>query len=60
MNPVLEKSFLQGGPVKSSMLGRLLKLDNTVCPRSCDPFYVVSFYIKWVTTFLIYSNVIKY
>ena len=22
----------------------------TVCPRSSDPFYVVSYYIKWVTT----------
>ena len=23
---------------------------NTVCPRSSDPFYVVTCYIKWVTT----------
>ena len=22
----------------------------TVCPRSSDPFYIVSYYIKWVTT----------
>ena len=22
----------------------------TVCPRSNDPFYIVSYYIKWVTT----------
>ena len=22
-----------------------------VCPRSSDPFYVVTYYIKWVTTF---------
>ena len=24
----------------------------TVCPRSSDPFYVVTYYIKWVTTSL--------
>ena len=23
---------------------------GTVCPRSSDPFYVVTYYIKWVTT----------
>ena len=22
----------------------------TVCPRSSDPFYIVTYYIKWVTT----------
>ena len=22
----------------------------TVCPRSNDPFYIVTYYIKWVTT----------
>ena len=22
----------------------------TVCPRSSDPLYVVTYYIKWVTT----------
>ena len=29
--------------------------DNTVCPRSSDPFYIVSYYIKWVTTSWTYS-----
>ena len=24
--------------------------NTTVCPRSSDPFYVVNYYIKWVTT----------
>ena len=31
----------------------------TVCPRSSDPFYVVTYYIKWVTnswTYSIYSG----
>ena len=28
---------------------------RTVCPRSSDPFYIVSYYIKWVTTSWSYS-----
>ena len=24
-----------------------------ICPRSSDPFYIVSYYIKWVTTLLV-------
>ena len=28
---------------------------NTVCPRSSDPFYIVSYYLKWVSTFWTYS-----
>ena len=28
---------------------------TTVCPRSSDPFYIVSYYIKWVTTSWRYS-----
>ena len=27
----------------------------TICPRSSDPFYIVSYYIKWVTTSWTYS-----
>ena len=23
---------------------------NTECPRGSDPFYIVTYYIKWVTT----------
>ena len=23
---------------------------NTVCPKSSDPFCIVTYYIKWVTT----------
>ena len=29
---------------------------NTVCPGSSDPFYMVSYYIKLVTTSWTYSN----
>ena len=25
-------------------------IKHTVCPRSLDPFYILSYYIKWVTT----------
>ena len=32
-----------------------LKMHNTVCPRSRDPFHVVTNYIKWVTTSWTYS-----
>ena len=28
---------------------------STVCPRSSDPFYIVTYYIKWVTTSWTYS-----
>ena len=28
----------------------LLEFRNTVCPRSSQPFYIVSYYTKWVTT----------
>ena len=28
----------------------------TVCPRSSDPFYIVGYYIKWVTTSWTYST----
>ena len=29
---------------------------HTVCPGSSDPFYVISYYIKWVTTSWTYSR----
>ena len=28
---------------------------STICPGSSDPFYIVSYYIKWVTTSWTYS-----
>ena len=31
------------------------RLFITVCPRSSDPFYIVSYYIKWVATSWTYS-----
>ena len=32
-----------------------IKNYDTVCPRSSDPIYIVSYYIKWVTTSWTYS-----
>ena len=25
------------------------KDNGTICPRSCNPFYIITYYIKWVT-----------
>ena len=33
-------------------------LGDTVCPRSSDPFYIVIYYIKWVTTYWTYSTML--
>ena len=29
---------------------------NTVCPRSSDPFYIVTYYIKWATSSWTYGK----
>ena len=29
----------------------------TVCPRSSDPFYIATYYTKWVTTSWAYSKI---
>ena len=36
----------------------VLKCKSTVSPRSSDPFYIVTYYIKWVTTSWTDSNTI--
>ena len=38
----------------------LTKLLYTVCLRSSDPFYVVIYYIKWVTTSWTYTYVLEW
>ena len=39
------------GSVQVQILGTGSRLlGHTVCPRSSDPFYIVTYYIKWVTT----------
>ena len=37
---------------------RRLILRDTVCPGSSDPFYIVSCYIKWVTTSWTHSSLV--
>ena len=34
-------------------------IDNNMCPGSSDPFYIVTYYIKWATTFWTHSNYIQ-
>ena len=34
-------------------------LKSTICPRSRDPFYIVTYYIKWVTTSWTISTILK-
>ena len=29
----------------------------TICPKSSDPFYIVTYYIKWVTTSWTHSKI---
>ena len=43
------------GPAASMKQGSKV---YTVCPRSSDPFYIVTYYIKWVTTSWTDSNII--
>ena len=31
------------------------EISTTVCPRSSNPIYIVSYHIKWVTTYCTYS-----
>ena len=33
---------------------------HTVCPSSSDPFYLVSYYVKWVTTSWTYGRNITF
>ena len=34
----------------------ILSMGNTICPRSSDPYCIVSYYIKWVTTSWTYNK----
>ena len=39
--------YLSCTPPPSQTMG---SIEDTVCPKSSDPFYKVSYFIKWVTT----------
>ena len=63
----LKKMLIQIQPPKIADLYPSHKKNNsllsltksTLCPRSCDPFYIVSYYIKWVTTSWAYSIILS-
>ena len=47
---MLQITYLTGCVLRSTV--RLC----TVCPKSSDPFYIVSYYIKWVTSWILYGE----
>ena len=50
-------NILMLGPFVSTIfLFLFLLYSGTMCPRSSDPSYIVSYYIKWVTTSWTHSN----
>ena len=42
------QSFIHSGPTQCD--ARLTHKGTTVCPRISDPVYIISYYMKWVTT----------
>ena len=34
----------------------MIAIGRAVCPRSSDPFYIVSYYKKWAISFWTYST----
>ena len=47
--------FVLCSRLRSQRQKKPLKHNGTVSPRSSDPFYIVTYYIKWVTTSWTYS-----
>ena len=52
---VLAVLLVRGKPyaadnISSILLPKPTCCSGTICPESSDPFYTVSYYIKWVTT----------
>ena len=45
-NPIFVKTFLHPCTTYSELPSYI----SNVCPRSSDPFYILSYYIIWVTT----------
>ena len=48
----IHKSLVEGGGLNPASGS-----GYTICPRNSDPFYIVSCYIKWVTTSWAYSRI---
>ena len=55
MTPVIRMGGGKGGNIFSRYLFWAFDKGNTICPRSSYPFYIVAYYIKWVTTSGTYS-----
>ena len=64
MNIVMRQGWMALGVSIAAMIGSGMLVrsipyqvvSNTVGPRSSDPIYIVSYDIKWVTTFWTYSK----
>ena len=56
LDDLKESGSLVYGPGAKDDAGGKTNIQYTVCPRSSDPFYVVTHYIKWVTTSWTYSK----
>ena len=58
-------SGLPGYPVSDGKSGCVSSIwiwsqFGNVCPKSSDPFYIITYYIKWVTTSWTYSNAVSH
>ena len=50
--------YLNMIPLMQSMVVQFSRaLNSTICPRSSDPFCIVTYYIKWVTTSWTHSTI---
>ena len=55
---VVERGHLARLDLGRQSPGNQGQYTNTVCLRSSDPFYIVSYYIKWVTSSWTYSRLL--
>ena len=64
-NSIVERTGLHYSSAETDCTGRyyrtaknlVYKPLDTVCPRSGNPFYIATYYMKWVTTSWTYSTV---
>ena len=52
----LKNQIIEMAPYLHPYISELPSNKGTVCPGSSDPFHIVSYYIKWVTTSWTYST----
>ena len=58
LDKMLKSTFnaVEGLAKKEFLISNRLNNLHTVCPGSSGPLYIVSYYIKWVTTSWTYST----